>query len=163
MPLQLPLCDRPYVWPLHCSLFRRWQVRESCNPVVAAKGCVYKYDLSLPIAEFDDFVVDIRRRLEGHPNASVVNWGHVIDGNIHLNILTPGVHEVDPDMVELLEPFIFAAVIARGGSISAEHGLGQCKNKYLSLCKDAVTLDMMRSIKKLFDPNGIMNPRKYLP
>jgi FAD/FMN-containing dehydrogenase len=83
----------------------------------------------------------------------------VIDGNIHLNVMTPGNIEIAPNIVASLEPYIFQ----QGSSISAEHGLGQCKNEYLKLCKDDTTLDTMRSIKKLFDPNGIMNPGKYLP
>jgi FAD/FMN-containing dehydrogenase len=147
----------------YCFSIPRWEVRESCNPIIASKGYIYKYDLSIPISEFDELVADIRQRLADHANAVVVNWGHVIDGNIHLNVTTPGVFEIDSEIVEKLEPYIFLAVIARGGSISAEHGLGQCKNEYLKLCKDDTTLDAMRSIKKLFDPNGIMNPGKYLP
>jgi FAD/FMN-containing dehydrogenase len=119
--------------------------------------------LSVPISEFEELVQDIRQRLKSHENAVVVNWGHVIDGNIHLNVVTPGDFEIASNIVASLEPYIFQAVTARGGSISAEHGLGQCKNEYLKLCKDDTTLGTMRSIKKLFDPNGIMNPGKYLP
>lgn len=141
----------------------RWEVREACNPIIASKGYTYKYDLSVPISEFEELVQGIRQRLKSHENAVVVNWGHVIDGNIHLNVVTPGDVEIASNIVASLEPYIFQAVIARGGSISAEHGLGQCKNEYLKLCKDDTTLDTMRSIKKLFDPNGIMNPGKYLP
>ena len=138
-------------------------MRESCNPIVGSKGYVYKYDLSIPIPEFDDFIQEIRQRLEAHPIATVVNWGHVIDGDLHLNVATPGVFDVDPEIVEKLDPYIFEAVVRRGGSFSAEHGLGQEKNEYLPLCKDATTLQAMRSVKELFDPNGIMNPGKYLP
>lgn len=146
------------------QLHEMWEVRESCNPIVASQGYVYKYDLSIPVSEFDELVCEIRQRLKGpHPNAIVANWGHVIDGNIHLNVTTPGVFEKDPEIVARLEPFIFEAVTRRQGSISAEHGLGQCKNEYLPMCKDDTTLATMRSIKQLFDPNGIMNPGKYLP
>ena len=146
------------------QLYEMWEVRESCNPIVASQGYVYKYDLSIPISEFDELVSEIRQRLQGpYPNAVVVNWGHVIDGNIHLNVTTPGVFEKDPGIAARLEPYIFEAVIRRRGSISAEHGLGQCKNQYLPLCKDDTTLETMRSIKHLFDPNFIMNPGKYLP
>lgn len=146
------------------QLAEMWEVRECCNPIVASRGYVYKYDLSLPVAEFDDLVSEIRQRLQGpHSNAIVVNWGHVIDGNIHLNVTTPGIFEKDTEILNQLEPYIFKAVIRRRGSISAEHGLGQCKNNYLGMCKDDTTLDVMRSIKQLFDPNRIMNPGKYLP
>lgn len=146
------------------QLSEMWEVREGCNPIVASQGCVYKYDLSIPVSEFDELVSEIRQRLQGsHSDTIVASWGHVIDGNIHLNVTTPGVFERKQEIVTQLEPYIFEAVIRRRGSISAEHGLGQCKNEYLPMCKDDTTLDTMRSIKKLFDPNGIMNPGKYLP
>jgi FAD/FMN-containing dehydrogenase len=146
------------------QLHEMWEIRESCNPIVASQGCVYKYDLSLPISQFDDLVCEVRQRIrETHPDALVVNWGHVIDGNIHLNVTTPGAFEKDPILEALLEPFIFEAVMRRRGSISAEHGLGRCKNEYLKVCKDETALENMRSIKQLFDPNGIMNPGKFLP
>jgi FAD/FMN-containing dehydrogenase len=142
----------------------RWDIRESCNPIIKALGYNYKYDLSLPIPLYYDIVEETRNHLKDRPDAIVVNWGHVIDGNIHLNIITPGVFEEDADLKALLEPFIFEAVIHRGGSISAEHGLGQQKNKYLGkYAKDPQAVQMMKSLKHLFDPNGILNPGKFLP
>ena len=62
-----------------------------------------------------------------------------------------------------MEPYIFESVLKRGGSISAEHGLGQQKNKYLTMVHDEGKLESMRAIKQLFDPNGILNPFKFLP
>eukprot|EP00551_Chaetoceros_affinis_P004012 CAMPEP_0203677564 /NCGR_PEP_ID=MMETSP0090-20130426/28611_1 /ASSEMBLY_ACC=CAM_ASM_001088 /TAXON_ID=426623 /ORGANISM="Chaetoceros affinis, Strain CCMP159" /LENGTH=146 /DNA_ID=CAMNT_0050544483 /DNA_START=1 /DNA_END=438 /DNA_ORIENTATION=+ len=108
-----------------------WEIRESCNPIIKAQGYNYKYDLSLPIPQYYDIVEETRNHLRARPDAILVNWGHVIDGNIHLNVITPGVFEEDPELKSLLEPFIFEAVVRRGGSISAEHGLGQQKSKYL--------------------------------
>lgn len=94
----------------------------------------------------------------------LVNWGHVIDGNIHLNVITPGNYEEDSELKSLLEPFIFEAVVRRGGSISAEHGLGQQKNKYLgTYAKNPEAVSIMKSMKNMFDPHGILNPGKYLP
>lgn len=102
--------------------------------------------------------------LSRRPDAILVNWGHVIDGNIHLNVITPGVFEEDRELKSLLEPFIFEAVVRRGGSISAEHGLGQQKNKYLgTYAKNEEAVSIMKSMKQLFDPNGILNPKKLLP
>jgi len=140
-----------------------WEVRESCGPIVASAGCLYKYDVSLPIAHFDDFTEEMRQRLSDHPKALVVNWGHVVDGNLHFNVVTPGVFDEDPSLTARIEPYLFESVNKRGGSISAEHGLGQCKNKYLPMVKERVTLKMMKSVKDLLDPHGILNPGKYLP
>ncbi len=143
---------------------KRWDIRESCNPIIKAIGYNYKYDLSLPIPLYYDIVDEVRNHLKSRPDVKLVNWGHVIDGNIHLNLITPGIFEVDPQLKELLEPFVFEAVVKRGGSISAEHGLGQQKNKYLGVyAKDHHVVHIMKQLKQLFDPNNIMNPGKYLP
>ena len=142
-----------------------WEIRESCNPIIKSKGYNYKYDISLPIKEYYTIVEEIRDRLSTCDQAvEVVNWGHVIDGNLHLNIITPGKFEVDSDLLHLIEPFIFEFVVERGGSISAEHGLGQCKNDYLGkYAKTPEVLSVMLMLKKSFDPNGILNPGKFLP
>jgi len=88
----------------------------------------------------------------------------VIDGNLHLNVITPGIFEVNNEVKSLIEPYIFESVMKRGGSISAEHGLGQCKNNYLGkYAKSEEAVMIMKSIKNTFDPNGIMNPGKFLP
>lgn len=85
-----------------------------------------------------------------------MGYGHIGDGNIHINmIMKPG--EETPDRK------VFEEVVKKKGSISAEHGLGLHKAPYLSLQKSPLMIDYYRKIKKLFDPNSIMNPYKYLP
>jgi FAD/FMN-containing dehydrogenase len=140
-----------------------WNVRESCNPVTLSRGYILKYDISLPIPDFPDFIAEMKERIRGHPRAQVVNWGHVVDGNLHFNVVTVGSKEQDIVLKDLLEPYIFESVIRRGGSISAEHGLGQSKNNYLPMAKSKVALELMQSMKEMFDPNNILNPGKYLP
>jgi FAD/FMN-containing dehydrogenase len=140
-----------------------WSVRESCNPIILSKGYVFKYDISLPIRDFPDLIAEMKGRLSGIPTAQVVNWGHVVDGNLHLNVVIPGSRENDPAIKARIEPFIFESVVRRGGSISAEHGLGQSKNNYLPLAKTKTALELMTTMKSIFDPNCILNPGKYLP
>lgn len=148
-----------------------WQIREVCNPAAAATGCVYKYDVSLSVTDFDDFIQNIKRRLVDYYNPNrqhvvellCVNWGHIIDGNLHCNVVTPGTFEEDPHVLDYIEHSVFKAVLARNGSISAEHGLGQYKNNKLPQIKDPATLRSMFAIKDVFDPKGILNPGKYLP
>jgi len=82
---------------------------------------------------------------------------------LHFNVTTVGRFEVDDKVLNTLEPFLFESIHQRQGSISAEHGLGQCKNRYLPMIHDQGTLDAMRSLKSVFDPNGILNPGKLLP
>lgn len=140
-----------------------WDVRESCNPVILSKGNVFKYDISLPIPDFPDFIAEMKEHLREHPTAQIVNWGHVIDGNLHFNVVTVGSRERNIELRDLIEPYIFESVIRRGGSISAEHGLGQSKNNYLPMAKSKIALELMQSMKSMFDPNNILNPGKYLP
>jgi len=139
-----------------------WNLRESANPSAAAAGYTYKYDVSLPGSRFDSFIDEMNERLDGLDVLNT-NWGHILDGNLHFNVTTVGRFEVDDKVLNMLEPFLFEAIHQRQGSISAEHGLGQCKNRYLPMIHDQGTLDAMRSLKSVFDPNGILNPGKLLP
>lgn len=139
-----------------------WKIRESTNSAVATTGYMYKYDISLATPEFAEWDQEMAKLLEGLPVVQA-NWGHILDGNLHFNVVTPGNFEKDDAVLQRLEPALFEAVIRRGGSISAEHGLGQSKNKYLDRIHDPAKLETMRSVKQLFDPHGILNPHKYLP
>lgn len=141
-----------------------WEIRESCNPIIKSRGYNYKYDISLPIKDYYKIAEEMRERLFACSQAVVVNWGHVIDGNLHLNVVTPGNFEIDSDILHLIEPYIFESVVRKGGSISAEHGLGQCKNNYLGkYAKSSSVVSVMAILKRNFDPHGILNPGKLLP
>jgi D-2-hydroxyglutarate dehydrogenase len=139
-----------------------WKLRESANPAAAATGYTYKYDVSLPGSNFSEFIDKMRDRLAPHAAVNT-NWGHVLDGNLHFNVTDIGTHKVDEVILETLEPYIFEAVLRRGGSISAEHGLGQAKNRHMNRIHDPATLATMRALKGVFDPVGILNPGKVLP
>ena len=143
-----------------------WRIRESANPTVAKLGYTYKYDVSLPISQFQDWIQEMRRERIGPLSRKELinaNWGHILDGNLHFNVTTIDEHEVQQDVLDALEPYLFHSILDRGGSISAEHGIGQAKNHLLPHVHDEHTLDVMRSMKSLFDPNMILNPGKFLP
>jgi FAD/FMN-containing dehydrogenase len=151
-----------------------WNLRESCNPAAAATGCTYKYDVSLPESAFDDFMETMKRHLsstsssssaakEADPELVITGWGHLLDGNLHFNVTTPGTFAVSTAIKDRIEPFVYDEVLRRGGSISAEHGIGQAKVKYMNQVHDTATLALMRNIKALLDPHGILNPGKVLP
>ena len=98
--------------------------------------------LRLPITEFDSVVEDLRERLhETHYSALLVNWGHVIDSSLHINILMPGKFDKGESPASRLEPYLIDVVVSHGGSISAEHGSGQEKNVYLNKVKDPHAID----------------------
>ena len=105
-----------------------------------------------------------RERLRSIPGTLVVGYGHVGDGNLHLNVgLAPGATEADKEAATaLLEPFVFERVRDANGSVSAEHGIGQMKRGALAYGKSEAAIGVLRSLKHLFDPQGILNPYKVL-
>jgi FAD/FMN-containing dehydrogenase len=124
----------------------------------------YKYDVSLPIDSFYKLVEHTRSHLAAAgistDRALAFGYGHLGDGNLHLNVVCSN---RSSEVLAALEPHVFDWVVAAGGSISAEHGIGQHKRNYLQLQKGSVALQLMRSIKAAFDPLGILNPHKVLP
>lgn len=141
--------------------YQLWRLREACPEAVSRAGWAYKYDVSLPVGEMYELVEVMRDRLP-LSRKQVVGYGHLGDGNLHLNIWTPE-REEQRELKKSIEPFVFEEVARRKGSISAEHGLGLMKAKYMPLTKSATNIQIMKSIKKVFDPKGIMNPYKFLP
>ena len=144
-----------------------WRLRESISDSVSCRGYPFKYDVSIPIAEFSTMVQATRERM---PEGVITcGYGHVGDGNLHLNCTDAASQkreESSPERLQLikdaLEPFVYDKVQELGGSISAEHGIGQMKPKVLATYKDADTLLAMRKMKQALDPNGIMNPGKVI-
>lgn len=139
-----------------------WELRESLPEAVAkagATGSTLKYDLSLPLSAFYRIVEDARKKLDG--TAEVVSWGHVGDGNLHLNIAIPRAEDVTLVRNDM-EPWVYEFVASHRGSVSAEHGLGQMKAAAIGYSKSPVSVELMRTIKTAMDPHGICNPYKVL-
>ncbi|KAL3618242.1 D-2-hydroxyglutarate dehydrogenase, mitochondrial [Castilleja foliolosa] len=135
-----------------------WRIREGISEALMKAGAVYKYDLSLPLEKMYDLVEEMRERLG--TEANVVAYGHLGDGNLHLNISTP---QYDDNILSKIEPFVYEWTSKQRGSISAEHGLGFMKANKIHYSKSTETVQLMGAIKKLLDPNGILNPYKVLP
>jgi len=93
------------------------------------------------------------------PIVDVVGYGHMGDANLHLNV---PVRRYDKAVENQLEPFVYEWVAKRNGSISAEHGLGIAKAPFIGYSRDETMIKLMRQIKDLYDPKGIMNPYKFL-
>jgi FAD/FMN-containing dehydrogenase len=143
-----------------------WSIRESANPSVTKLGYTYKYDVSIPNSLFHLLIQPVYERIYKTYTTDrivITNWGHILDGNLHLNITDVGNSQRDVELASILEPFIYERVLQLGGSISAEHGIGQIKTRYMNQIHDPTTLQMMRAVKDIFDPAGIMNPGKVLP
>ena len=124
------------------------------------------YDVSLPQHRYYELVEALRARLAatpGLPTAVVVGFGHLADGNLHLNVQTTGGAAEAARAAAAVEPWLFEWTAAAGGSISAEHGLGTKRQAHLGLAKGEAVVGVLREIKALLDPRGILNPYKVLP
>ena len=141
-----------------------WALRDGITESIAPYT-PYKNDLAVRISEVPGFLSDVDRVVAAnYPDWEICWFGHIGDGNLHLNVLKP------PDLVmadfyarcHAISPKLFELVRQRGGSISAEHGVGLLKRDFLSYSRSAVEIDVMRAVKAVLDPNGVMNPGKLL-
>ncbi|CEP02331.1 hypothetical protein PBRA_008915 [Plasmodiophora brassicae] len=138
-----------------------WKFRESITECLTKEGCVFKYDVSVPVTRMYDVVTDMRQRLSGVIDEQhVCGYGHLGDSNLHLNIVS---QTYSPDVQRLIEPYVYEVTSSLKGSVSAEHGLGLMKANCIGYSKCAASIHAMQSIKSMFDPNGILNPYKVLP
>jgi D-lactate dehydrogenase (cytochrome) len=142
-----------------------WRIREMFGEVQGHAGGSIKHDISVPIAAVPAFIAEADAAVTALiPGSRPLPFGHLGDGNIHYNVSQP----VGADKAEFLRRWddvnavVFAVVKKYGGSISAEHGIGVIKRDLLPSVKDPVALDLMRGLKALLDPNGILNPGKVL-
>ncbi len=141
-----------------------WQLREGISESIAPYT-PYKNDLSVCIHDVPDFLADVDRFVaESYPDFEVCWYGHIGDGNLHLNILRPEHLSVEEFMAKghAMSPKIFELVRARGGSISAEHGVGLLKRDFLNYSRSEQEIALMQGLKQLFDPHQILNPGKLL-
>jgi len=144
---------------------RLWLYREIMVERQGRGGRYLRTDVSVPISKLADFVTDALFELQrARPDALAVTYGHIGDGNIHLNVVPP--EGMQADAVERLfeeaEAEIFAVVDRYGGSISAEHGIGRIKQKAFLERIDPVALDLAAGIKDAFDPRGILSNGRIL-
>jgi D-2-hydroxyglutarate dehydrogenase len=110
-------------------------------------------------------VEETRARTHDLPGVTVVGYGHVGDSNLHLNISAPPGCDgrAASEILDRIEPFVYEWTSARGGSVSAEHGLGLMKAERIGYSKPPAAVALMGRIKRMMDPNGILNPYKVLP
>ncbi len=142
-----------------------WHMRESMSDAQKPEGGSIKHDVSVPVAQIPQFMAEAEKAVvAAMPGARVCAFGHMGDGNIHYNISQP----VGADKEEFIgrwremNKIVHGLVLQYGGSISAEHGIGQLKRDELASIRSDIEIDLMRRIKTAFDPAGIMNPGKVL-
>jgi len=142
-----------------------WRIRELFSEVQRHAGGSIKEDISVPVAAVPAFIREANAAVAALiPDARPLPFGHLGDGNIHYNVSQPIGADKDAFLKRWGEvnEVVFAVVKKYGGSISAEHGIGLLKRDLLPSVKDPVALELMRGIKRLLDPKGILNPGKVL-
>ncbi len=137
-----------------------WDVRRAISPSLMKYGTLkINEDVVVPRSKVPELVAEIEQIGKRH-NTFVANFGHAGDGNIHVNFV---IDREDPAAISRARECVsetFQLSVALGGTISGEHGIGYVKSQYLSYALDKPTLEIMKAIKKVFDPNGILNPGK---
>ena len=143
-----------------------WHVRESIPLAQSLEGLNIKHDISLPVSAVAEFVRDTDAALQRYvPGVRLVNFGHLGDGNLHYNVQAPEGGDAKAFLAAheaAVNHIVYDAVCARGGSISAEHGIGVLKLEELTQRKSAVALALMRRIKHALDPQHLMNPGRVV-
>ncbi|APW35809.1 hydroxyacid dehydrogenase [Rhodoferax koreense] len=142
-----------------------WKLREGISQAQVRAGKAIKHDIALPISAIAGFVAQADAALQAlQPDVRIVNFGHLGDGNLHYNVLQPAdtPYAEMTEKTALLNRTVHDLVHAIGGSISAEHGIGQLRRDELPLYKPALEFELMMRIKQALDPNQIMNPGKLL-
>jgi D-lactate dehydrogenase (cytochrome) len=142
-----------------------WRIREMFGEVQRHIGASIKHDVSVPVAAVPDFIRDANAAVvKLIPGCRPLPFGHAGDGNIHYNVTQPEGADGKAFLArwDEVNAVVFAVVRQYGGSISAEHGVGVMKRDTLPDYKDAVALELMRTLKRALDPNNILNPGKVV-
>lgn len=144
-----------------------WLLRDSISESERAIGPAMQHDISVPVAIMPQFITNSTPEVERRfPGTTVAAFGHLGDGNVHYHVLAPsGVTPGEWENTDgkQISAYVHDLVTMAGGSISAEHGIGQMKRDELGRLGDPVALALMRSVKDALDPQGILNPGKLVP
>lgn len=144
---------------------RFWTIREHIPLAQAQEGTNIKHDIALPISHINDFLAHAERALKrAYPHCRLLTFGHLGDGNLHYNVAPASgeSHGLFLTQESAINAIVYDAVHRFGGTISAEHGIGQLKKELLTTYKTNVEINLMRDIKKALDPYNIFNPGKVL-
>jgi len=145
-----------------------WRIRESLSEAERAQGPALQYDISVPVAKMPAFMVEAAAAAErAFPGTTASSFGHLGDGNVHFHVRAPKGTADGPAWIavqgQAINAFVHDAVVAAGGSISAEHGIGQMKRTELARLASPARIAALRAIKAAFDPQGLFNPGKLVP
>lgn len=139
-----------------------WALRDACAEFPLVIGAHLSYDVGLPLQAMASFVQTCKRTLQERvPGCESVFYGHVGDGNLHIDAWVPGLPE-GKQPKDVMDQTVYGLVQQHGGSVSAEHGIGTTKREWLHLSRSPQELMLMRCLKQALDPTHILNPGKVL-
>ncbi len=149
----MQLCDEPAVGVDVAAQQRLWRLRESLAEVLGVYGPPLKFDVSLPLSAISEFARESVALIEAQvPQALPVLFGHIGEGNLHLNVL-----RCPADREQALYEPMMDLIAASGGNVSSEHGVGSRKRHYLGMSREPADIAVMRTIKATLDPTGYLN------
>jgi FAD/FMN-containing dehydrogenase len=143
-----------------------WALRENISEAQRIEGASIKHDVSVPVSRIPEFIEQAGKALTREfRGIRIVAFGHIGDGNMHFNCSQPESAEASTFMATQTQVnrIVYDLVASLGGSISAEHGLGQLKRFEIAHYKSALEIEMMQAVKRAFDPDYLMNPGKLFP
>jgi len=164
--LEAGLCRDATIAATEAQAEALWKLRDSLSEAERASGPAVQHDISVPVSGMPDFMLSAAADVEARfPGVRASAFGHLGDGNVHFHVRAPR----DPiaDWVARagapISAHVHDLVVAAGGSISAEHGIGQMKRDENARLSDPARLTALRAIKAALDPKGLMNPGKLVP
>jgi FAD/FMN-containing dehydrogenase len=143
-----------------------WKLRQNISDAQKCEGISIKHDISVPVSRVAEFIARADAALQAtYPGVRIVAFGHMGDGNIHYNVSLADAEQNKAFIAQHeseVNKLVYQVVREFNGSISAEHGLGQLKRETIRDYKDPLELELMRGVKQVFDPQGLMNPGKVI-
>ena len=144
-----------------------WGLRETVPLAERAKGPAMQHDIAVPVAAMPDFIVAAREAIEAaFPGCATTAFGHLGDGNVHFHVIAPAGAERaawEAGPAKAISRAVHDLVTQWGGTISAEHGIGQLKRAELARLGDPALLGLLSAVKAAIDPSGLLNPGKLVP
>jgi FAD/FMN-containing dehydrogenase len=160
------LCDDAVIAANERQADEFWALRDGISAAERARGPAVQHDIAVPVDAMPEFILAASAALEAEfPGCRAAAFGHLGDGNVHFHVLAPPgavPGEWEEGCGKAISARVHDMVTAWGGSISAEHGIGQMKVDELARLADPVRLAMMRAVKQALDPAGLLNPGKLL-
>ncbi len=140
-----------------------WKLREGIGEALFNAGLVHKNDIALPVGELETFIDEMNAMFKRvQPDMEVFTFGHIGDGNLHVNTMKPVPMEKTDFLArcKVADQELFTLVQRHRGSVSAEHGIGLLKKPYLAFSRSPREIEIFRQMKRVFDPKGLLNPGK---